>query len=124
MEYLATPLCCLGDISSSVSSCLDHVPVIRAILAVVLIFFVPGLAWSFVFFSSKQVNFLERAVISVGLSIALVTLSMFALNLALDVQVTGTNAVLDIIVITLIAAAFYLARRFIKSRRGSTSQIE
>ncbi len=119
MEYLVTPLCCLNDISSSVASCLDHVPVIRAMLAVILIFFVPGLAWSFVFFSPKQVNLLERAVISVGLSIALVTLSMFALNLALDVKVTGTNAVLDIIVITLVAAAFYLARKFINSRRAT-----
>ncbi len=119
MEYLTTPVCCLSDISSSVASCLDHVPVIRAILAVLLIFFIPGLAWSFVFFSGKQVNVLERVVLSIGLSIAIVTLSMFALNLALDVKVTGANAVVDIIVITILAAAFYFARKFINSRLHS-----
>ena len=109
-------ICCLNDIFDFGVSCLDHVPVLRAILGFALMFFIPGFAWSFVFFSGKQINALERVVLSIGLSVAMVTLSMFALNLVFDVKVTGTNAVLDIIVITLLAAAFYLARKFVNSR--------
>ncbi len=108
--YPASVVCFIQDIGSW----LDYVPGLRAIVAVVLIFFMPGFAWSFVFFSSEQVNKLERFVLSIGLSIALVTLSMYALNLALDVKVTGTNAVIDIFIITFVAIAFYFARKHIK----------
>ena len=114
MEYLSLPVCCMKDVIDFGASCLDYVPGLRAIVAVVLIFFMPGFAWSFVFFSSEQVNKLERFVLSIGLSIALVTVSMYALNLALDVKVTGTNAVLDILAMTFVAIVFYYARKHLK----------
>lgn len=108
---LTSVLCCVQDIGSW----LDYIPGLRAAVAVILIFFLPGFAWSFVFFSREQINRLERAVLSIGLSIALVTVSMYALNLALAVKVTGTNAVIDIIAITFTAVAFYFARKYLKS---------
>lgn len=108
---MASIICCIQDIGSI----LDQIPGLRAFVTVILIFFLPGFAWSFVFFSSEQINKLERVVLSIGLSIALVTVSMYALNLALDVKVTGTNAVIDIIIITFAAVAFYFSRKYLKS---------
>ena len=109
--FIPSVICCIQDIGSI----LDHIPGLRAFVAVILIFFLPGFAWSFVCFSSEQINRLERVVLSIGLSIALVTVSMYALNLAFDVKVTGTNAVIDIIIISFAAVAFYFARKYLKS---------
>ena len=109
-EYLLPVVCCIQDIGSL----LDHIPGLRAIVAIILIFFLPGFAWSFVFFTSEQINRLERFVLSIGLSIAMVTVSMYALNLALDIKVTGTNAVFDILGLTFIAVVFYQVKKRIK----------
>ena len=64
----------------------------------------PGIR-TLVFFKGKQINFMERLVLSLGLSIAIVTLSIFALNVLFDVSISGFNSVLiisSVIVIPLI----------------------
>ncbi len=119
-DWLIVQAGCLNTLIDFGASVLDHVPVLRAIIASILIFFLPGFAWSFVFFNRTQINRLERAVLSVGLSIALVTLSMYALNLAFDVKVTGTNAVIDIIGISCLAGVFYSIRKYVKARHCSS----
>ena len=93
----------------SLLSLAEGLPVIRAVLGVVLVFFLPGFAWTLVFF--RQVNILERLALSIGLSIALVTLSVLVLNALFGVRINGTNALLTIIVMTVIPAAIYLYRR-------------
>ncbi|MFQ6122504.1 MAG: DUF1616 domain-containing protein [Dehalococcoidales bacterium] len=93
---------------------LDRLPAIRAILGFILVFFLPGFAWTLVFF--KQVNILERVALSFGLSIALVTLSILALNVLLGFRITGVNSLLIIIVVTIIPVAFYYLNRFVKGR--------
>jgi uncharacterized membrane protein len=95
----------------------EHLPVIRAILGFILVFFLPGFAWTLVFFS--KVNIMERIALSFGLSIALVTLSVIVLNLLLGVRINGINALLTIIVITLIPAGIYLFKRF-RIRKSET----
>jgi uncharacterized membrane protein len=88
---------------------IDSVPVIRAVLGFALVFFLPGFAWTLVFFS--RVNNIERIALSLGLSIALVTLSIFALNVLFHMKINGANALLTIIVITVIPAGIYLFKR-------------
>lgn len=85
--------------------------VIRAILAFVLVFFLPGFAWTLVLFNG--INVMERVALSFGLSIAGVVLSIAALNLLLGVRINGTNSIIIIIVITVIALALYALRRFV-----------
>ena len=94
----------------SLLSFAEHLPVIRAILGFVLVFFLPGFAWTLVFFN--RVNIIKRIALSFGLSIALVTLSIIVLNLLFHVRINGINALLTIIVITLIPAGIYLFKRF------------
>lgn len=94
---------------------LDSVPVIRAILGIILVFFAPGFAWSLLFF--KHINRIERLVLSFGLSIALVTLSVLALNLVFDIRISGMNAVIDILCIIAVPLIIKYTVRFIRKRK-------
>ena len=95
----------------------DSLPFLRVILGIILVFFLPGFAWTLVFFEGRQLNVIERLALSLGLSIALVTLSILALNVVLDVSITGLNAVLIISTITVIAVIIYYLKRFARRRR-------
>jgi len=91
---------------------LESVPAIRAILGFTLVFFLPGFAWTLVFF--RQISALERVVLAFGLSIALVTLSILTLNRLFGISITGLNSVLIIIVITVIPVVIYYTRRLLR----------
>jgi len=93
---------------------LERLPVIRAILGFILVFFLPGFAWTLVFF--RQINVIERVVFSLGLSIAVVTLSLLFLDKLVGIRITGFNSVLTIIVITIIPVVFYYLNRLIRNR--------
>ena len=93
-------------------------PVVRVILGFILIFFLPGFALSLVFFKNN-INALERVALSRGLSIALVTLAVLALNVMLHVPINGFNALITIFVITFIALAIYLIRRYMMRESGA-----
>ncbi|MCK4273886.1 MAG: DUF1616 domain-containing protein, partial [Dehalococcoidales bacterium] len=95
-------------------SFVEGVPVIRAILGVILVFFLPGFAWTLVFF--KKLTIIERIALSVGLSIALVTLSIIVLNVLFDIRINGLNALITIIAITVIPAVIYFLRRYLARR--------
>ncbi len=94
---------------------LESVPVIRAALGIVLVFFLPGFAWTLVFF--RQINVLERVVLSFALSVALVTLSILSLHKLFGISITGLNSVLIILVITVIPVAFYYLKRLMKRNK-------
>ena len=49
---------------------LERLPIVRALLGVIIVFFLPGFAWTLVFF--KKLSIMERVVLSFGLSIAVV----------------------------------------------------
>ncbi|MFC1871532.1 DUF1616 domain-containing protein [Chloroflexota bacterium] len=95
----------------------NSLPFLRVILGSVLVFLLPGFAWTLVFFDWHRINIIERLALSLGLSIALVTLSILALNIVFDVSVTGLNAVLIILVVTAIAVIVYYLKRVIRRHR-------
>ena len=101
---------------------LENVPVLRAILGFLLVFFVPGFAWTLVFFRNN-VNRLERIVLSFGLSIALVTLSVLGFNVALNVRITGLNALLIIGLITVIPLGIWFTGRMLRKRKQARSTL-
>ena len=88
---------------------IESVPVIRAIFGAIIVFLLPGFAWTLVFF--HKLSILERIALSFGLSIATVTLSIAVLHLLFGMKITGANSLLTIIVITVIALAIYFIRR-------------
>ena len=95
------------------SPVLETLPGLRAILGIILVFFLPGFAWSLVFF--RQINVLERIALSVCLSIAIVTLSILALHKVAGIKITGFNSVLVIIVVTIIPLALYYLNRLMRT---------
>ncbi len=95
---------------------LERLPIIRAILGFILVFFLPGFAWTLVFF--RQINVIERVTLSFGLSIVVVTLSLLLLNRLIGISITGFNSVLVIVAITILPALVYYLNRLIKRRRG------
>jgi uncharacterized membrane protein len=97
---------------------LDKVPAIRGIIGTIIVFFVPGFAWTLALF--RKINIAERIGLSVGISIATVTLSILFLNFIFDVRITGTNALLTIAVITVIPLAVYFIRRYEGRRTRET----
>lgn len=99
---------------------LEGFPVIRVLLSIVLVFFLPGFAWTLVFF--KKPGILARGVLSIGLSIALVALSILFANYVLDVRISGANSVLILIVITLVPLAIYFLRGWVRQRRRKMEQ--
>ncbi len=90
-------------------SFVESLSVIRGILGFILVFFIPGFAWTLVFF--RQVNVLERIALSFGLSIAVVTLSILILNKLIGIRITGLNSVLIILVITIVPVVIYYLNR-------------
>ena len=102
-------------------SFLDSLPIIRAVLGFILVFFLPGFAWTLVFFSGKQINILERLALSFGLSIAVVTLSILALNRLIGMRITWFNAVLVIIAVTIIPVVIYFLKKLITKQRHNTT---
>ena len=95
---------------------LESFPIMRAALGFILVFFVPGFAWTLVFFNGKQINVVERVALSFGLSIAVVTLSILALNKLIGIRITGFNSILIIAVVTGIPVVFYYLRRLFRHR--------
>ena len=85
--------------------------IIRAIFGGIFILLVPGLAWSYVFFPRKDINWLERIALSFGLSIALVALAVFLVNKLFGVGINLVTFILVTISLTALASALAFLRR-------------
>ena len=105
----------IGQLLESVIPFAERLPTIRAILGFILVFFVPGFAWTLVFFS--RVKIIERIALSFGLSIVAVTLSIIVLHVLFGVGITGANSLLIIIVITVIALVLYSLKRLMTRQK-------
>lgn len=84
----------------------------RVALAVILVFFAPGFAWTLVLFHKLDIP--ERLALSIALSIALVTLSILVLNAVFKVPINGLSALIIILLITFVPLIWYGLRRFLK----------
>ena len=93
---------------------LDNVPGLRAAVGFAIVFFLPGFAWTLVFF--RRINTLERVALSFGLSIAMVTLSIFALNVVFGVNINGLNALIIIAALTAIPLAVFYVRKMTRQK--------
>ena len=94
---------------------------LRLFFGAIFILLLPGLVWSFVFFNRRGVEWIERIAISFGLSIVVVTLSLFLVNRLIGVRITGFNSVMVIILVTILPViAYYLNRLIRRSRENDT----
>lgn len=103
------------------SAFLNNVIILRVILVFLYVFIFPGLAWTFVLFTRRQINVVERVALTVGLSVSLVTISIFALNQILGVRVTGVNSALTILVLIILPLIVYLLRIHLRKAQKTTT---
>jgi uncharacterized membrane protein len=110
----------IANIFDSVLTVLEAVPALRVGIAVISMFFLPGFLWTLVIIKKSQINYLERIALSIGLSIALVTLSFLAMNLVLGVRFSGPNGAMAIFIITFIPLVWYGIRKLVERRKSRT----
>ena len=73
---------------------------------------VPGLIWSFALFNKEEISWLERTVFSIGLSMALVPVSVFLANRYLNVSINFLNSIVIILVVSALPGPWlYLKQR-------------
>lgn len=85
----------------------EPVPIIRAIVRFIFVFFLPVSPGHWCFSNGKQINIVERIALSFGLSITVVTISILSLNMLIDIKITGFNSALIIMIVTIIPVVFY-----------------
>lgn len=73
------------------------IELIKIILGVIVILFLPGYIWSYVFFKKEELDVLERVAVSTGLSIAIVPLLIFFLNQLFGMKITLINSFLTLL---------------------------
>lgn len=88
---------------------------LRMVFGTVFVLFIPGFAWSFVFFRREEIDWIERIALSFGLSIALVPLTIFWLNSFFDVRITLINSFIVVLILTLVPVIYLLLRRITKA---------
>lgn len=84
--------------------------VLKALFGAIFILFMPGFAWSFVLFK-KDIQWVERAAISFGLSIAIVPLTVFWLSWLFHVRITLLNTSLTVCALVLAPVVYLLTRQ-------------
>src|SRR4030043_388101 len=100
----------LGQLTVSSISSYEPLDIVRAIVGFILVFFVPGFAWTLVFF--KKVNIIERIALGIGLAIARVTRATIVLNIIFHLSINGFNPLGTTSVLTVIPGVIYLIRRY------------
>lgn len=105
----------------------DILGALRLVAGILFVLWVPGLAWTFLFFPTIRsmsdgreapgIDWIERGAIAVAISIAIVPVTIFFLGVLLKVPLTTLSATL----IVLLLSAIPLAIVYIK-RRGRNEQ--
>ena len=86
--------------------------ILRAVFAGLLILLLPGLAWSFVLLHKRTITWLERVVASVGLSMALLVVTLFVANRFFRVSINlRSSAVIVLLLVTVALLVALLQRR-------------
>ncbi len=110
------------DIFEFVTPLLDRVPFIRGLLGFIIVFLLPGFAWTLAFF--RKVDILERILLSFALSIVVVTLSLLFSNWIFNVRTTGLNSLLTIIVVTVIPVGIYYIKKSMGHKEVDVTEVE
>lgn len=110
----------LKELSGAFLPFLDNIPAVRVILGTILVFFLPGFAWTIVFF--RQLKPLERIPISIALSIVVVTLSLLFASRIFGMVINGFNAVLIIVMATVLPVAARFLIKYVIYRPGKATE--
>jgi len=102
LKYLLLAVLILSVISLILCIWLPIWQSFRIIFGVILVLFMPGFVWSWVFWKSKELDIIERFTLSLALSIAIVPLFIFLLN-KVGFKINLINSIVEIISLLLTA---------------------
>jgi|GEM_PF-1133507 len=90
---------------------MEVLEVIRAIIGFFLVMFIPGYAATWALFpDDKEIDLIERIALAIGLSIALVVLIIYVLNVTVGVKINMINSLIIICLITFSCTGIYFLR--------------
>lgn len=96
---------------------------VRAVVGFLLVLFVPGYAATWALFpDDKEIDWIERIALSIGLSISLVVLTVYVMNLALGIKINFVNSLLIILLITLACGGIGYYRMRQKEEKGANKE--
>lgn len=87
---------------------IEFLIIIRLIISVSLIFFIPGFIFICKFFPKKEFDLIEKIGISVALSITFNSLAIFYSNWVFKIPITAFNTIL---IITIMIFSFFLIEK-------------
>ena len=96
----------------------DFVSALRAILGAVYVLFLPGYVVVREFFNDKDLDWIERAALCFGLSIALVILSVMFSNMIFKIPITPVNNFLVLLAVMILTV---LIKKYQKNIEGFLS---
>jgi len=83
----------------------------RAIFGLLLIFFIPGYAFTWAIYTRKEdLTFIVRIALSCVLSIAIAMLSTLFLDNVMGIDTTGLNIAITLVILTLYLVFLYFFR--------------
>ena len=89
---------------------------LRAVLGLILIFFIPGFAFTWVLYTKKtDLSLIVRIALSCVMSVAIVMLSSLFLDFILGIETTGQNVAVMLLIISLFFTVLYLAQVILNS---------
>jgi uncharacterized membrane protein len=97
---------------------------LRLIFGSIFILFVPGFAWSWIFFKKDKIDWIERIALSVGLSIAMVPLVILWLNYVFNVSITLLNTTLAVCVFSVLPMLYKYGVPYYRKWRGIDSKAQ
>jgi len=74
----------------------------RIVFGTVYLLFLPGFVWSWVFWKKGEIEWIERIVLSLALSIGIVPLTVFVLN-KVGIKINLFNSIFEILILVIIA---------------------
>jgi uncharacterized membrane protein len=78
--------------------------IIRVIFGSIYVLFIPGFILTFLFYNKREINWLERIILSMAISIAAVPTLIFFINLIFGIKITTFNVVMEIFILILLSA--------------------
>lgn len=89
----------------------DSLEIMMTIFSSIFVLFLPGFVWSFVLFPRKnEIDWIERIVLSFGLSIAIVPIMIFYINRMTGVKINILNNTIIIVIFVVIGIGTYILK--------------
>jgi uncharacterized membrane protein len=85
------------------------------IISIILVFFLPGLVLSLLFFTRNEIEILERMALSIGLSIAVVPMIVFYGNL-IGIKITKFSVIMEILALLSVVGGILVFKDYKNNR--------